>query len=293
MRSEDICSKLVPESHESELFALIGRSDAVANVTGWECLRVKEARNNVRTSEKIPAEAVHLHDTPEVCTARGIAVHQGNNANVAGGTHSTLKQLGSLVRYLSRRGLGLQSLISTSKLEPRRRSSSQKNLFRAAKDTLRREPYCKLVTTGSTEHFDDYFGRRLRQSEALFFLERAAGHAIDSCFGVSCFGLESIVAECQRLGVQGCGAALLSSRDLLGLSSTSTAESVPFDHLLGKALELARSLLHAAATLLGAQVPIEQIPRIAQHAVAAVSNGGTTVPLDEFFEQDPELLQAR
>lgn len=180
LRSEDTCSKLVPEIHELELFALFGRSDAVAQAIGWECLHVKEARNNVRTSEEITAEIVHSYDTPEVCTARGIAVHPGYNANVAGGTHSTLKQLGSLVRYLRRKGFGMQSLISASKQEPRRRSSSQKNLFRAAKDTLRQEPYCKLVTTGSLEHFDDYFGRRLRQSEALFFLEHAAGHAIDS-----------------------------------------------------------------------------------------------------------------
>jgi len=50
--------------------------------------------------------------------------------------------------------------------------------------------------------------------------------------------------------------------------------------------------LHAATTLLGAQVPIEQIPRIAQHVVAAVSNGGTNVPLDVVLEHDPDLLQA-
>jgi hypothetical protein len=39
-------------------------------------------------------------------------------------------------------------------------------------------------------------------------------------------------------------------------------------------------------------VPIEQIPRIAQHAVAALSNEGTAVPLDVVQEHDPDLLQA-
>ena len=62
-------------------------------------------------------------------------------------------------------------------------------------------------------------------------------------------------------------------KNALDALKRASCGALPYGVPVLRALELARSLLHAATTLLGAQVPIEQIPRIARHAVAAVSDG--------------------
>jgi len=121
---DDLYSTLVPESHESELFALFGEADEVARLIGWQSCSVHQARETVSTAEgSIKAEVggFSTSDAPEMCMARGIAVHPANNSNVAGGRHPTLKHLRSLVRYLSRKGFNVKSIISSCKQNYRQR----------------------------------------------------------------------------------------------------------------------------------------------------------------------------
>jgi len=291
--SENEHLKLVPESHESQLFALFGNADAVACLTGWQSKHVRPAQAAVEkiADRCITAEVVHNGVQSEVCAARGIAAHPANNTNVAGGKHPTLKHLQSLVRYLSRRGFDVHSIISACKQKHKQRSSTESSEFKNAKEDLRQEPQSMLVTTGGKEHFENYFGRRLRQSEAVFSLEHAAGYTVGKCHTVQCFGLEALVAECQRRGVPCCGTALLSSRDLDAVCNTLPSEAVPLHHQPAKALNAVRASLRIANSVMGAQVPLEQIPKVARSAVDATINR-SCVPIADVLEHNSGLLEA-
>lgn len=99
-------TELLPDSHESELFAFFGDAEDVARLIGWQTDQVSQAQAAVTKAEEsrsLNAEIVHIpSEKPEICLARGIAVHPGNNFHLAGGRHPTLKHLQGLVRRLSR-----------------------------------------------------------------------------------------------------------------------------------------------------------------------------------------------
>jgi len=116
-------------------------------------------------------------------------------------------------------------------------------------------------------------------------------HGVDTCHNVGYLGLEAKVNECQRFGVAGCGAALLSSKDIDALCNTSPNEPVPLEHPPGKALEAVRASLHITSAVLGAQVRFYHVPKIARRAVEAITKG-ETMPLADVLEHEPEVLQA-
>jgi hypothetical protein len=205
-----------------------------------------------------------------------------------------MKQLAALLRYLSRRDYelyGTNGILTACKKDPRKRSFQQSNVFSSAKDEMKREPLAKLVTTGYTSHFDNVFGRRLRQSEALMFLEKVAGYSLDSCHTVQCFVLEALVDESQWLGVEGCGAALLSCNDLETVSKTRTDQVVQLSSIPAKALEEARASLQSVCTMLGTHVPLERIPDIVRSAVKAVAHK-EKIQLDNLLKDSVELKSA-
>jgi len=102
---------------------------------------------------------------PEECVARSIAAHHGNNSNVAGGAHLRLGKLAGLLRYLIRKEYTLywhSGIIFACEQDPRKQLGLQKHIFCSARKQMKREPLFKLVMAGSTNHFDNFFGRRLR-----------------------------------------------------------------------------------------------------------------------------------
>jgi len=297
MQAENTLGKLVPQSHESQLFALLGDSKQIAQVLDCHAGDVKAIQRFANQEGTMTIEVVctgEASHSPEECVARGIAAHPGNNNNVAGGAHSRMKQLATLLRYLIRGGYTLHDtngILTACKEDPRKRSLQQSKVFSSARDEMKHEPLAKLVTTGCTSHFDNVFGRRLRQSEALMFLENAAEYSLNSCHTLQCFALEALVDEWQRWGVEGCGTAMLSCNDLETISKTSTDQVVQLGSMPAKALEEARASLQGVYTMLGTHVPFERIPDIARSAVRAVVHK-RNIQLDDLLKDSLELWPA-
>jgi hypothetical protein len=296
MQAENTLVKLVPQSHESQLFALLGDSKQIAQVLDCHAGDVKAIQRYANQEGTMTIEVVCTGEAShslEECVARGIAAHPGNN-NVAGGAHSRMKQLATLLRYLIRGGYTLHDtngILTACKEDPRKRSLQQSKVFSSARDEMKREPLAKLVTTGCTSHFDNVFGRRLRQSEALMFLENAAGYSLNSCHTLQCFALEALVDESQRWGVEGCSTALLSCNDLETVSKTRTDQVVQLSSIPAKALEEARASLQSVCTMLGTHVPLERIPDIVRSAVKAVVHK-EKIQLDNLLKDSLELKSA-
>ena len=69
-----------------------------------------------------------------------------------------------------------------------------------------------------------------------------------------------------------CGTALLSCSDLDAVCDTSPIdinEAVPLDYQPARALDVEWASLHVANTVMGANVPLEQIPKVSRSAVDA------------------------